>query len=198
MSTEINNGADSVRTFYPLGEIFAEKLFQIPDYQRGYAWEQKQCKDLLDDISLLEKPTQQHFFGTLILHDVEKASAFQGANDELYRRYHVIDGQQRLTTTILYLNLLRQELQSLERDQAMEISNQYIWARDQADFRLPRLTLNKDSHSFFQQVILEGQAGNARKIRSHLRLVDAHQFFADHLAQKKAEQEDNYSAWLAQ
>lgn len=30
--------------------LFAESLFQIPDYQRGYAWEEKQWKDFIQDI----------------------------------------------------------------------------------------------------------------------------------------------------
>ena len=28
-----------------LDSLFKEKIFRIPDYQRGYAWKEKQLKD---------------------------------------------------------------------------------------------------------------------------------------------------------
>ncbi len=31
-------------------ELFNGKFFRIPDYQRGYAWEEKQLQELWDDI----------------------------------------------------------------------------------------------------------------------------------------------------
>ena len=31
-------------------ELFNGKIFRIPDYQRGYAWEEKQLQELWDDI----------------------------------------------------------------------------------------------------------------------------------------------------
>ena len=30
--------------------LFAEAIYQIPDYQRGYAWEEKQWRDFIQDI----------------------------------------------------------------------------------------------------------------------------------------------------
>ena len=36
-----------------LGALLQGKIFKIPDYQRGYAWEEKQLKDLIEDIDSL-------------------------------------------------------------------------------------------------------------------------------------------------
>jgi uncharacterized protein with ParB-like and HNH nuclease domain len=33
-----------------LSKIFTERLFRIPDYQRGYAWTDKQLRDFWNDI----------------------------------------------------------------------------------------------------------------------------------------------------
>ena len=33
-----------------ISKIFTEKLYRIPDYQRGYAWEEKQLKDYWNEI----------------------------------------------------------------------------------------------------------------------------------------------------
>uniref|UniRef100_UPI0030D85D21 DUF262 domain-containing protein n=1 Tax=uncultured Parasphingorhabdus sp. TaxID=2709694 RepID=UPI0030D85D21 len=50
-----------------LPAIFKNKYFIIPDYQRGYAWDEKQVQDLLQDINHLldDGISQKHYTGTL-------------------------------------------------------------------------------------------------------------------------------------
>lgn len=197
MNAEIENNKTLDRYFYPLGEVFKGRLFQIPDYQRGYAWEQKQCQDLLDDLSMLDGDAQQHFFGTLILHDTGSISAFMDANQQLCRNYHVIDGQQRLTTSLIYLDLLHRELQPFDPNAAVQLKNNYVWIEDRTGFSNPRLILNRDTHAFFQQAVLESKPGLKRRIRSHARLIAAQQFFSEHLQQKREAYGENYPHWLS-
>lgn len=75
--------------------------FLIPDYQRPYAWEDKECQTLWDDIFAFAFPDD----------DYEK---FDGSKDEYFLgpivtfrnnegKLEVIDGQQRLTTLMLLL-----------------------------------------------------------------------------------------------
>lgn len=52
-----------------LSKIFTERLFRIPDYQRGYAWTEKQLKDFWTDIQQLE-PGRNHYTGVLTLESV--------------------------------------------------------------------------------------------------------------------------------
>ncbi len=40
-------------------------LFEIPIYQRGYAWEKENLRDLWDDLYYLGD--REHYFGTLLL-----------------------------------------------------------------------------------------------------------------------------------
>lgn len=40
-----------------LSKMFTEKLFRIPDYQRGYAWTAKQVKDFWSDLVQLKRDT---------------------------------------------------------------------------------------------------------------------------------------------
>lgn len=47
-----------------ISKIFTEKLFRIPDYQRGYAWTEKQLKDFWNDIIQLEE-SKNHYVGVL-------------------------------------------------------------------------------------------------------------------------------------
>lgn len=55
-----------------LSEIFTNNFFQIPDYQRGYAWDEKQIDELLKDIDhlLLDTSAVRHYTGTLVLSQI--------------------------------------------------------------------------------------------------------------------------------
>ena len=50
-----------------LPEIFSNRLFKIPDYQRGYAWGSEQVKALLSDIEQLFSNDHIHYTGTLVI-----------------------------------------------------------------------------------------------------------------------------------
>ncbi len=71
--------------------------FEIPEYQRSYAWDITRCDKLWSDIKdFIENGSKDpYFFGTIII-SCEK-------NDS---RYSLIDGQQRTTTFMLLLKAL--------------------------------------------------------------------------------------------
>ena len=88
-------------------KIFQDRLFSVPDYQRGYAWEEHQWQDLWDDIDLLEKG-QEHYTGTLVIHAASDEQ-FSDDNGDEFTQYDIVDGQQRLTTlSILIIKMIRQ------------------------------------------------------------------------------------------
>ncbi len=94
----------------PLSEIFNDKLFRIPDYQRGYAWKQKQLMDFWDDIINLN-PERSHYTGLLSIKkikdpmEIEKSLGIdKWLIDNGYSLYSIVDGQQRLTTISILLN----------------------------------------------------------------------------------------------
>ena len=61
------------------------RLFNIPLYQRLYAWEEDQIKQLMDDLYYSFEKNKDYYIGNIIL----------SKNDGIY---DIIDGQQRLTT----------------------------------------------------------------------------------------------------
>lgn len=80
-----------------------DKVFIIPPFQRNYSWTKDNCKELFDDIIALTKNTddnKNHYFGN-VLYYVSKNT---GAS---LREFILIDGQQRVTTTLLLLCALR-------------------------------------------------------------------------------------------
>ena len=53
-----------------LTSLFTESLYRIPDYQRGYAWEEKQWKDFIQDIdALVDEQVTSHYTGTVVVYD---------------------------------------------------------------------------------------------------------------------------------
>lgn len=83
-----------------VGKLFhsGDYEFEIPEYQRPYAWGVEESLQLLSDLSgALERDTEEpYFLGSIVL--------VKAPGDP---RSEVIDGQQRLTTLTILLALLR-------------------------------------------------------------------------------------------
>lgn len=94
----------------PLSLLFQNRLFRIPDYQRGYAWQQSQLVDFWDDIINLQDD-RYHYTGLLSLKELKKKAISSWSEDIWmvdagFKACHIVDGQQRLTTFIVLLNEL--------------------------------------------------------------------------------------------
>lgn len=91
-----------------LDSLFREKLFRIPDYQRGYAWQRPQLKDFWEDLVNLSDG-RSHYTGVLTLKEIASQEIKDSEKehwlieDHSYKLYHIVDGQQRLTTFIIFL-----------------------------------------------------------------------------------------------
>jgi uncharacterized protein with ParB-like and HNH nuclease domain len=85
MLTE-NKTAESIQQLFK-----SSKSIRIPAYQRAYSWEKKQCTQFLDD--LVEQEGKKYYLGQFL---------FEKDGNTLF----IIDGQQRLTTTILFLSAI--------------------------------------------------------------------------------------------
>lgn len=72
------------------------KKYVIPIYQRNYAWEEDEITALIKDVydSWHKNANAPYYIGTLVTYKCGEAE------------YEVIDGQQRLTTIYIILNVL--------------------------------------------------------------------------------------------
>lgn len=79
-------------------KVFSRDRFNIPKYQRDYAWKKENFLDLWEDLeeALDFKHNQGHFLGTLVVSPNEKSSG----------KFDIIDGQQRVTTIFMLLYAL--------------------------------------------------------------------------------------------
>ena len=75
-----------------------KKTLVIPVYQRKYDWQQEHCQQLFSDIKKIIETDKSHFLGTLVYQ--EKTSA------GIFSEYIIIDGQQRITSVILFAKAL--------------------------------------------------------------------------------------------
>jgi uncharacterized protein with ParB-like and HNH nuclease domain len=83
-------------------DFFNGRFYEIPGYQRGYAWEKQNITDLFDDIIESIESNSSHYIGTIVLS--------KSPTDE--ETFRVVDGQQRITTITLLINSLIKSLSS--------------------------------------------------------------------------------------
>ncbi|MGL2814385.1 DUF262 domain-containing protein [Helicobacter pylori] len=82
-----------------LDGVIEKGVFEIPSYQRGYAWQIRQLKDFWNDLEHVSKLGNKfHYMHSLTLR---KSDDDFGDID-----FEIIDGQQRLATSLILLGLL--------------------------------------------------------------------------------------------
>ncbi len=112
-------------TLLKLGSFLGNGKLYIPKYQRGYSWEETQLDDFwIDLVQIYEENTRdEHFLGQVVIHK----------NKEDGKRY-IIDGQQRISTAIILLDILRTKFKEIAdsknnndaNDDAEDINTRYI------------------------------------------------------------------------
>ncbi len=135
----------------------AGKQFIIPIYQRRYTWNYTSVQQLLDDIEdiNIENNSQTHFLNSIVYSKLEE-SAFAGNIGSNVEKFHIIDGQQRLTTLSILLIALRDILYENDLDEeAKKIDYQYILNpfENETDLKV-RLQLSEKDHDIYKKLAL--------------------------------------------
>ena len=84
--------------FISVKEIFTNKWYKVPEYQRPYVWGKEQVTELLDDIMQEANSAndREYFLGSLVW----KTSKNNDGVSE-FSEYELLDGQQRVITMLL-------------------------------------------------------------------------------------------------
>lgn len=131
---------------YPLHKIFSSDFdFDIPPYQRPYAWTEEQTGKLFDDLYEAYKDRDlsedNYFLGSIVL-----------IKDENLPHADVIDGQQRLTTLTIFLSVLASKLPEGSaaelRDYILEKGKKFEGLKSR-----PRLRIRSRDNDFFKKYI---------------------------------------------
>ena len=83
--------------------------FVIPVYQRPYAWSEANFRELLSTIEESNEQRLPAFFGSIIVAEKRETA------HTLAKNYFLIDGQQRITSFLLLLKLVREKLLEQEK-----------------------------------------------------------------------------------
>ena len=135
-----------------LSDIFKDRIFKVPDYQRGYAWTKEQLIPFWEDILNLH-PDKNHYTGVLSLKKVDSL-VWQLWNDEHwliedrgYKPFHVVDGQQRLTTCIIFIQAIWELLRYLDENKDKNEADILLGTFSLKNIREEYLCIQKPPHA---------------------------------------------------
>jgi Protein of unknown function DUF262/Protein of unknown function (DUF1524) len=153
-----------------LSALLHQRLFRIPDYQRAYAWQSKQRKDLFADILEVHKSGKDHFMATVVC--LAKDRKLIGADE--FNTVEIVDGQQRITTFTILFKAIEKILSSEIEPEAKlkrEIGELLVKSDDHS---LMLLQTNHDSSQVFLNYIRNGSiATEAAQSMAERNLIDA-------------------------
>lgn len=188
-----------------LDSLFKDKIFRIPDYQRGYAWQPGQLKDFWEDLINLSGD-RSHYTGVLTLKQIPKAEVGSDTKEHWlvkghsYSVHHIVDGQQRLTTFIIFLQAfvdfviaipenkdkIKAEIYIADSLSVADIESRYLFkikpTGDQ--FRTYKFGYSRDnpSDNYLRFRILKEQGGgDIEETFYTLNLSNAYQYFSEQI-----------------
>ena len=133
----MDNGQTTIRTLFN-----AIRIFNIPQYQRAYAWEKEELEAFVDDIEN-QKLDKDYFFGTILFQERGLQNGFEIID--------IVDGQQRITTLIIFMKLLLDRISKDGYENEIKML-QDIYIKSHGEYKLHVLDIDND---FFKSYILE-------------------------------------------
>lgn len=174
----------NIKTFFE-----GSKQYAIPVYQRAYSWEEKQWDEFLEDLKEATKSDNHYFFGNVLL---------EKSNNEVS---DIIDGQQRVTTIIIFARALCNELQNRAKTETLKsnMSNKEFIQYIQEDYLInrnkPKLEAVEYDRDYFRDFIIKGDsAKHEPQTPSQERIKNAKEFFEKKLKDTKNFSTDNLLA----
>ncbi|OOC28054.1 hypothetical protein BZK23_04065 [Helicobacter pylori] len=125
-------------------EIFQEEGYSIPNYQRDYAWKDKNFRDLwenLEEAIEYSKKGQGHFIGTMVV----------AKNEDNKKLYDIIDDQQRTTTIFMLLHVLANK----QNEEDKQETRKYLYQKGEL-----KLEVAPQNQSFFKALLEAAEKEN--------------------------------------
>jgi len=146
--------------YYTLNNLFSERVFRVPYYQRFYSWGRKQREDLFGDIKDLSHKggNRHHFMATIVCYRTKEVKPI-GSLD--YTVYDIVDGQQRITTLVLLLKAIEMRLD--EGNDRNDVRR--LLVKD--DDNLLLLQTNNINQDIFNRYVRYGLLPEDEEIRRH-------------------------------
>ncbi|TRX33725.1 DUF262 domain-containing protein [Flavobacterium sp. ZT3R18] len=157
-----------------ISDIFSPRknLFSVPNYQRAYSWEkEKQIKQFLTDLKEHPISVSQYHLGHFLFE----------ADEHNKNKFWIIDGQQRLTTVVIFLSCVYNKIKNLEnyKSVATNIYNEYL---ENTDGEQKYSTVSYDDN-FFRNLIIK-PVSDTIDTRSRRRISESFEYFTDEFNKK--------------
>jgi uncharacterized protein with ParB-like and HNH nuclease domain len=132
----MQTGKSTVKTIFD-----GTRIFNIPIYQRSYSWDKSNLQDFLTDL-INQYKDRKYFFGSFLFH-------INGTREE-FTIIDIVDGQQRLTTFIIFIQTL---IKIMFENNSTLVSQraQRIFIKDDDVYKLE---LSNEDTSFLHNYIL--------------------------------------------
>jgi uncharacterized protein with ParB-like and HNH nuclease domain len=163
-----------------ISNIFSVRkyLFAVPNYQRAYSWEKdKHITQFFKDIKEHPESVKQYHLGHFLFE----------TDDQNENKFWIIDGQQRLTSVVIFLSCVYNKLKNIPEYSkiSQNIFNDYlINSDDQQKYS----TVGYDNN-FFQNVVITNIPDKV-DTRSRKRIKEAFDYFTNELNKKNVTIED--------
>lgn len=173
--------------------ILKTKRFNVPAYQRSYAWEKEHVQALLNDVNeAIKNKDNEYFLGSAVV---------TGHSD---KRYEVVDGQQRLTTISLLIASIKDIFKrESDHETSLDLEREFLASSDRrSKEKESRLILNEIDNELYQQLIEDTKfqdKANKYTRQSHRRLLEATStinIFLESICQKAKDSDELLHDWL--
>ncbi|MCA0349546.1 MAG: DUF262 domain-containing HNH endonuclease family protein [Bacteroidetes bacterium] len=161
----MQTGKSTVKTIFD-----GTRIFNIPIYQRSYSWDKDNLQDFLTDL-VNQYKDRKYFLGSFLFH-------INGTRDE-FTVIDIVDGQQRLTTFIIFIQTLIKKL--VEKNSSLVSQRtQRIFIKDEDVYKLE---LSNEDTSFLHNYILSDYPFDKIKTKtpSQSLLLQSKIFFTEEL-----------------
>lgn len=168
-----------------LSELFGDSssYYKIPEYQRAYEW----------DTNEKRKKNQVKEFWEDLNEFIDSDSDFPMGNIVILKRgdeHEVVDGQQRITTSLILIKSIIDRLEDLEyKRKANELKNKYIIFQEK-DFTRIKFRPQEYDRNFWDDFIVYDKNNRTLETPSQKRIKEAKEFFDKNLQNLSFEEID--------
>lgn len=146
-------------------------LIEVPFFQRQYVWNDELWSRFIEDMEFVVQTDRPHFLGAIIL----KAGRKKLPGERFSKCYTVVDGQQRLTTFVLFMKVL-----SLKKQEPTAFDLQFrIMGKDIA------LLHGKNDSDAFNKVVSATSLSSIDNPEPKSRIIEAYNYFIENIDASK-------------
>lgn len=176
-----------VSTYQPnketIGQLLSmnEPSIVVPDWQRNYSWKAEQIDTFWFDLEKFfvrqrGNEKSEYFLGSVVIVRTKEGLL------------KLLDGQQRLATSAIFLSVVRDVTKTYNSDAAKQLQSSFLVGYDHfSESIIHKLRLNIYDRDFFRQLILEERNDSYEEpkadISSHRLILNARKKFEAYIAE---------------